>query len=253
MKKMLIEINNLVNSSVIPNEQESGDNGVMSSLQDRINELFTDYPDRKNTDLAKYAKIARATVTNWRTGKSQSLDDGNSFAIAKFFSGDNQINPEWVQSGKGRKFISKSYSSNVELAPDLTGVVPLISFVQAGQWCETIDNLHPGEAEVWLPCTSQHGPHTYALRVRGDSMTSPYPGQRTYIDGSIIFVDPDRVLTNGCRVIAKLSDAEEATFKEYQEDSGKRYLKPLNPQYQMQEITDETRICGVIIGQYLPE
>jgi|GEM_PF-693578 len=142
---------------------------------------------------------------------------------------------------------------NVEPGPDIKGKLPLISWVQAGHWCESVDLYAPGDAETWLPCPVAHGPHAYALRVKGDSMISPYPGGRSYPEGTIIFVDPDRPITNGCRVIAKMPDSEEVTFKEYREDAGKRFLKPLNPQYQMQEIQDDNRLCGVIIGQYIPE
>lgn len=91
------------------------------------------------------------------------------------------------------------------------------------------------------------GPNTYCLIVKGDSMTNSIPGQRSYPEGTIIFVDPDKPVTNGCRVIAKLPDCEGLTFKEYREDGGKRYLMPLNRSYDKFEITDETRFCGVVI------
>ena len=35
--------------------------------------------------------------------------------------------------------------------------------------------------------------------------------------------------------MAKLEDSEEATFKEYIEDGGKKLLKPINPQYATQK------------------
>ena len=78
-------------------------------------------------------------------------------------------------------------------------------------------------------------------------MTSPFPGQKSYPEGSLIYVDPEKQATNGCRVIAKLIDSNEVTFKEFREDGGKKYLRPINPQYPMQEMTDGAHICGVII------
>lgn len=133
------------------------------------------------------------------------------------------------------------------------GNVPLISAVSAGCWCEATDNYAPGDAEEWLPCPDKHGPHTYALRVIGDSMTSHIPGQRSYPEGCVIYVDPDKPVTNGSRVIAKLPNTNEVTFKEYREDSGKKYLKPINTQYSIQEISADTLLCGVVIGKYEPE
>ena len=142
---------------------------------------------------------------------------------------------------------------NIDYAPRITGFVPLISWVQAGAWQEAIELYPPGDAEEKLPCPIAHSRNTYALKVKGDSMTAPYSSQHSYTEGTIIFVDPDRTLTNGCRVIAKLPNSNEVTFKEYREDGGRRYLKPLNPQYQIQEINDDTILCGVVIGQFKAE
>jgi SOS-response transcriptional repressor LexA len=146
-----------------------------------------------------------------------------------------------------------SKESNIALGPDTRGLVPLISWVQAGAWCEAIDNYAPGDGESWWPCPTPHGKNTYALRVTGDSMTSPYSGHRSYPEGTIIYVDPDVPVATGRRVVAKLPNSNEVTFKEYRYDGGKHYLKPLNPQYQTIEINEETHFCGVVIGQFVPE
>ncbi|USD22131.1 XRE family transcriptional regulator [Microbulbifer variabilis] len=144
------------------------------------------------------------------------------------------------------------HHSNVSPGPRIQGRVPLISWVQAGEFCETIDLFEPGDAEDWMPCPVKHSDRTYALRIQGDSMTSPYPGQKSYPQGTIIFVDPDKPLVNGCRVIAKLNG--EATFKTYAEDMGHIYLRPINPTYSPMDVTDkEVTFCGVIIGSFSPE
>ncbi|GAA5446084.1 LexA repressor [Microbulbifer sp. NBRC 101763] len=142
--------------------------------------------------------------------------------------------------------------SNVSPGPRIQGRVPLISWVQAGEFCESIDIFEPGDAEDWIPCPAKHSDRTYALRVNGDSMTSPYPGQKSYPEGTIIFVDPDKALINGCRVIAKLNG--EVTFKTYAEDMGHIYLRPINPTYSPMDVTGkDISFCGVIIGSYSPE
>jgi SOS-response transcriptional repressor LexA len=147
---------------------------------------------------------------------------------------------------------TSNFGSNVSPGPRIQGRVPLISWVQAGAFCETIDLFEPGDAEDWMPCPVKHSDRTYALRIQGDSMTSPYPGQKSYPQGTIIFVDPDKPLVNGCRVIAKLNG--EATFKTYAEDMGHIYLRPINPTYSPMDVTDkEVTFCGVIIGSFSPE
>ena len=47
---------------------------------------------------------------------------------------------------------------------------PLISWVQAGSFHDVADPFQPGDADEWLPCPVAHGPQTYAVRVRGESM-----------------------------------------------------------------------------------
>jgi SOS-response transcriptional repressor LexA len=144
-----------------------------------------------------------------------------------------------------------SNKMNVFEGPDIRGLVPLISWIQAGTWHEAEDLYEPGDAELHLPCPTSHGIHTYALRVEGDSMTSPHG--KSYPDGCIIFVDPDQRggVVSGGRVIAKLNGDNAVTFKVYIEDAGRRFLKPLNTQYP--PIIEEFRILGKVIGKWEPE
>lgn len=135
-------------------------------------------------------------------------------------------------------------------APEM---VPLISWVTAGSWCESPDNHAPGDAEEWLPCPSRHSEKTYALRVVGDSMTSPNPGDRSYPNGTIIFVDPERAWEIGSRVIVRLPNSSEVTFKTFTVDAGVPYLIPINPRYPTIPMPEGAHICGVVIGSYWPE
>jgi SOS-response transcriptional repressor LexA len=129
-------------------------------------------------------------------------------------------------------------------------MVPVISWVTAGSWCEAVDNFSVGDAEMWLPCPIPCSARTYALRVVGDSMTSPYPNEKSYPEGVIIFVDPDKNYENGSRVIAKVPETNEVTFKKLVMDSGRMYLKPLNPAYPTMDITRELHVCGVVIASF---
>lgn len=133
-------------------------------------------------------------------------------------------------------------------------LVPLISSVQAGNWSEIVNTFRPGDAEDWLPCPVRHGETTFCLRVEGESMSNP--GARpTYEPGDIIFVDPGRMAQPGDRVVVRLESQEQATFKQYLEEDGRKFLRALNPDWKprLTPIDGEATICGVVIGKWVPE
>ena len=140
-------------------------------------------------------------------------------------------------------------AANTELGPDVRGKVPLISWVQAGQWAEVIDQLKPGDAEEWIPTSVPIHKHTYALRVKGDSMRNP-DGDPTFPHGSVIIVEPDSIDAPdrlvGSLVIVRRTGDDEATFKKLVRDAGKFYLMPLNPQYPRLELQEGDAFCGVV-------
>lgn len=139
--------------------------------------------------------------------------------------------------------------ANTEPGPDLRGVVPLISWVRAGEWCEAADPFQPGDAERWLDCPVSHSSNTFALRVRGDSMTAPHGNTRTYPEGCIIFVDPERrTPVNGDRVVACLDGSHEVTFKVYKNEDGRQWLQPLNPSHE--PIREQFKVLGTVLGKW---
>lgn len=133
-------------------------------------------------------------------------------------------------------------------------LVPLISSVQAGNWSDIAGLLRPGDAEAWLPCPVRHGPNTFCLYVEGESMSNP-GGKPTYDPGDVIFVDPGRAAQPGDRVVVRLEDKQQATFKQYLEEDGRKFLRALNPDWRPKiiEIDGEATICGVVIGKWVAE
>ena len=140
-------------------------------------------------------------------------------------------------------------TSNIE--PAIASAVPVVSWVQAGEWCGMPDSFEVADTTDWLPCPVRHGPRTYALIVRGVSMFDP-TGARSFKDGDTIFVDPDRQADHRSLVIARLDDEKEATFKQLIiEADGQRMLQALNPSWpnRIIPINANCTICGVVIGK----
>lgn len=194
-------------------------------------------------------------VEKWRERNKLSKSD-----VARLFDVEPQNYNNWVyrsslpkeKIARALELISSDQANTIQLTRP-AGLVPVISWVQAGNWCESPDNFEPGTAEEWLMCPPRHSSRTYALKVVGDSMTSSTPGERSYPQGTIIFVDPEKQFEIGSRVIARLPNSAEATFKTYSVDAGRPYLVPINSRYPAIPMPEGTTICGVVIGSYRPE
>lgn len=215
--------------------------------------------------LAKKAGVSQVIISKLESGKA--LESRKAGAIAAALN----VSAQWLTTGHGSPQIGLSANKSIQNVTEFNinetknhynfaGIgreyrleVPVISYVQAGSWEEANDEFHPGDATDWIPRMNKHGPHTFGLRVEGDSMTSTVLGQRSYPAGIIIYVDPGQEITNGCRVVAKLVDSGEVTFKTYIEDMGKKYLKPINPTYDKIEIDGNCQIIGKVVGVYWEE
>lgn len=138
--------------------------------------------------------------------------------------------------------LDSSYApSNIEPGPEIKTTVPVISWVQAGNWAEVIDNFQPGDADEWIAVTSGISKQSFALRVVGDSM------EPEFREGEIIVVDPERDAENGSYVVAKVNE-HEATFKKIFIDLTGIYLIPINKEYGKINVTEmKWRIVGRVV------
>ena len=215
-------------------------NAGMENLAQRVKEARTRL-GLSQTALALASGMQQADISKIENGKI--LRTTGAIALARALGCD----PYWLDTGEGEP--SYGAVSNVEDAPSSRHDVPLISWVHAGAWCGAEDPFSPGEAEAWMPCPAAHSPGTFALRVRGDSMTAPSGNSRTYPENCVIYVDPQKNSpNNGDRIIAKLNGSDEVTFKVYKEEDGRRWLMPLNPAHL--PIREEFSVCGTVIGKW---
>lgn len=129
--------------------------------------------------------------------------------------------------------------------------LPVVSWVQAGEMTE-IREMYAIDEWVWA-WHSNPSKRAFALRVDGDSMTSPYAGQLSFPTGTLLIVDPEREALAGDFVIAKDIATQQATFKKLMQDGGRWYLRALNPAYQAIEIDDPAvRVIARVIEYQLP-
>ncbi|MDR0672748.1 MAG: hypothetical protein LBF93_03595 [Zoogloeaceae bacterium] len=202
-------------------------------LRDIIDTRF----DGSQAKFARAIKRSPAQVHQW-LNRHRAIGDAGARHIELTLG---------LPGGYFDKPLRATTASNTNLGPDIIGRVPLISWVQAGEWMEIVDTFAPGQADDWLSCPVTHSSSAFVLRVRGESMLNPN-SKPSFHDGDLIFVDPERPAENGSLVVVRLDDAREATFKKLIIEGEHRYLRALNPIWPepMIHITSNATICGVV-------
>lgn len=234
------------------------------------NEFFKLLMDRNRQNpysLSKIIGVPQPTLSRFANGDSTNPQTQTLAPIAKYYkvpvdafinekatdAAHAEIQRRDLEALSEEIHISESPQKsiiNVRSGPKMRAPVPLISWVQAGEWASVVDNFRPGDAEEWIPVPRNHGSRTFALRVRGISM------EPKYHDGSIIFVDPDRSADHGKNVVVRLENEQEATFKQLVIEGDQKFLRPLNPEWpgpKLIQINGNATICGVVIGQFIPD
>lgn len=84
----------------------------------------------------------------------------------------------------------------------------------------------------------------YALQVTDDSMAPEF------WEGCIVIIEPRLSVRHGAYAVVDY--ANETTFRQYVEEDGRRFLKPLNDKYQSIEITGSFSVRGVVIQRAGP-
>jgi SOS-response transcriptional repressor LexA len=207
----------------------------MGTFSDRVREARKEL-GLTQIQLAAAAGLSQTTISDIERGRNDSSADIVSLARAI------GVRAEWLADGRGPRKDSDSPAldepSNVSPGPERRARVPLISWVQAGDWSHAADLFQPGDAEDWVETSVAVRSHTFALRVKGDSM------EPEFMAGTLVVVEPEMDAHPGDFVIARNGDGE-ATFKQLTIDGPDLYLKPLNPRYPIKPL-GTARIVGVV-------
>lgn len=181
-------------------------------------------------ELAEMAGLSQSALQNIEAGKSKSPRNIGSMARAL------NCTPEFLQFG-----ITVTEESNISHTRISPSNLPLISWVQAGNWSE-IGDLHHADIEHYL-CPVNCSKRAFVLKVQGASM------EPRFNQGDHIFVDPEAQPENGSYVVARLEDENQATFKQLIIEGGEKFLKAINPDWPVKfvEINGNCTIVGKVI------
>jgi SOS-response transcriptional repressor LexA len=205
--------------------------------------------------------IGRASVSDWESDKTRP-DATRLSKLAEVLGTTTDTLLVYLSDSKkkGSQFVESKGKESLTLADQnvIEGVtarrLPVISWVQAGEWGEIVDNFQPGDAEEWVLCPFPSSDASFVLKVVGQSMHNP-GGDLSFVEGDYISVDPRKEPLHRSLVIAKRRSDQSATFKQLLiENDGTILLHALNPSWPNRYIAvdEDTVIVGVVTGQWRP-
>lgn len=187
--------------------------------------------------LAKKVGVSGTSVSKWESGLNQPKGRYLN-ALAAVLG----VSVNWLLTGTDAvsntpgefrlELVNKVDFSNVEPAVIPQGRrVPILSYVQAGNWREMGEQASAFDGNVeYVMAGVDIGPRGFGLWVRGRSMEPQFK------EGDLLIADPDVAPTPGDFVIAS-NGSLEATFKKYRprghNDAGQEVfeLTPLNDDF----------------------
>lgn len=122
---------------------------------------------------------------------------------------------------------------------------PLVSWRDGFEWATSSEAFFPFENAKEYCSDANPAGEAFWLPVHGDAMASC--GNPSFPEGSMILVDPRCVMISGKYYAYSLGRSGDFTFKQYIEDAGHKYLKPLNNNYRTVELGEEHILIGRII------
>ena len=203
-------------------------------------------------DIGKRIRDRRLRL-GWSTTKVATLAGISQSFLSRIENGTHAGSWETYMKIAGALGVSMdslvlSNRSNVEHAEIGTRRVPVLDYVQAGQW--TAVNRLPdeiAEMQETIVTDLELPPSTFALRIKGQSMEPRFSA------GDIVVINPTIQPQPGDFVVATSGDGE-ATFKQYRNGGRNEQghevfeLWPLNPLYgPMRSDREQLAIVGVMV------
>lgn len=196
--------------------------------------------------LAKLLGVNRVSVSQWERGDTSPKGD-NLINLAKALG----VRPEWLLFGEDSGISESTAAGYRNVEPAVIpqgGRVPILSYVQAGNWREMCEQASTFDGNVeYVTASVDIGPCGFGLWLRGNSMAPQFN------EGDLVIVDPDEPPRPGDFVVAK-NGSDEATFKKYRprgiDEHGQEVfeLVPLNDDYPpMYSDRQHIEIIGVMV------
>lgn len=121
--------------------------------------------------------------------------------------------------------------------------LPVLSWVQAGNWTEMQDQVAAGYSSEGEPVITDKNvsQQAFALKVQGKSM------EPRFFEGDVIIVDPNLECRTGDLCVARIND--QTTFKRFHETPAEIRLEPLNDKYEILVVPKDRPVDFHILGK----
>ena len=207
----------------------------------------------KKSKIARDLNVGPSTVTNWT---KRGVSKEGALAAAELYKTDANFLLTGVTPDRSKTDNLDCIESTIpSLYPDGDSFkvvpmdkmrrVPVLNYVEAGEFCEYFDDAIADMFEIII---GDYPPHVHWVIIEGLSMMPDFN------PGDLILVDPDTQPSPGDYVVAKKAGENAVTFKKWRprgfDDDGVEYceLVPLNHDF---PIIDSRHIpftiCGVAV------
>lgn len=224
----------------------------MATLQERM-ALAKQHYERiysrklKNTEMAEFCKVSKVSIGQWFNGPTKELDGSNLSRASEFLG----VNHKWLAGENAPMVVQQNENkegyNNVRLIDSKLRRIPVLDFVQAGQWREVV---YDGVIPLNYTYTDYSGSEPDAVIsviVDGLSMAPDFK------PGDMLIVDTSKSPNPGSYVIAQNGD-HKVTFKKYRvtghDEHGREEFEliPINPDFPVLSSTQhQIGIIGVVV------
>ena len=206
--------------------------------------------------LAKKMGLTRNSISKWFMGFSKPTDARYEQLL--------EILGFYNHMTKCQNTLNSSYYSNIIKEVKTLKKIPVINYVQAGEFTQQSQNIEPLRYEI-IEMSQSLPENGFALEVRGSSMKFDYsPSQLlderlakySIKDGELVIVDTSK--TNPSDLLNKVVvaiNSDGTTVKLIYEDEKGLCLMPLNSLYQTQDNIkrpNEATIIGRVVKVITP-
>lgn len=204
----------------------------------KLNQVLTQLMQEVNineAELARKTEIPQPTLHRILSGATKS-PRGNSLApLANFFS--VTINQLMGVDELPVDRIKGTHNSRIYgWTP-----IPEISWKQAAIWEKFQQELRDQSWQNWSSTDLSVSDRAFALRVLGDAMAP------TFIEDTVVIVDPDVKPRNRDYVVVALAGSESASFRQLLVDADDRYLRPVSNEFRTMQFDRGNKIVGTVV------